>query len=118
MAFIKESGKLAAKGEMKTGKTDKGEWKRIEFRIEVPTSEGHYKSVVIQAKGDKAESVNRTGLGTILEVEYYVTAREWNGKYYNDVMAWSISGAAEADTPKLPERTTTTTVTPDGDLPF
>mgnify|MGYP003292345667 CR=1 FL=1 len=104
MATIKETGKIIALGEIKSGALrDGGTWSRQDCIIEIPISENSHKDVSVSLNTEQIELVKRLSLGTIVDVEYYVTAREWQGKWYNNVNVRSIAPVALASTPQTPQ---------------
>ena len=101
MATIKETGKIIALGEIKSGALrDGGTWSRQDCVIEIPISENSHKDVAVSLNTEQIELVKRLPIGAIVDVEYYVTAREWQGKWYNNVNVRSIAPVALASTPQ------------------
>ena len=59
------------------------------------------------AWGDRCDDVAVLNLGDTLTVQFDVESREFNGKWYTDLKAWSIKGAqpqgAPAQIPNPPQ---------------
>ena len=85
-------GKLIARGEVKSGTSEKGnEWKGVDYTIQ--ETDGRYpKKVNFTIFG--VEQVNRVlpvlHLETPVVVEAELDAREYKGKYYNQIRAFKI----------------------------
>lgn len=128
MAFVKEIGRIIAKGEIKTGPTTNGgTWSRQDCVIEVTTGENSHKDVAVSLNTEQIEQLKNVPLGAVIEVEYYVTAREWNGRWFNNVNAREVKTAAPATPAPAPAAPAATTpVVPpqkdfepkEDDLPF
>lgn len=90
MATIKETGKILAKCEVKSGTSARGEWKRQDIVLEVRTGDTTHKDVVISLNSDQVEKIALAPVGSVIGVEYYVTAREYQGRWFNNVNAVNI----------------------------
>lgn len=76
----------AQTGQGKTGNA----WKKQDFLIETP---GTYpKKALFTAWGDKV-NLDAFKTGQTVTVFFDLEAREYNGRWYNDVKAWKIEGA-------------------------
>ena len=65
-----------------------------EFVIEV--ADGQYPQMVkFQLVQDKCSLVDDYNEGDVVEVEFDLRGREWNGKYFTNLQAWRISKAGE-----------------------
>lgn len=81
-------GQIIAKLEPKTGVSQKGDWKKQEFVVE--THEQYPKKMVFTVFGqDKLERFNLC-VGNEVEVLFDIDAREWNGRWFNDIKAWDV----------------------------
>ncbi len=81
---------------LQTGTGRNGEWKKQDVIVE---TDGQYpKKICISIWGDKAnEAVLQ--IGNILDIQFDVESREYNGRWYTDVKAWKVdlANAAAAD---------------------
>lgn len=67
-------------------------WKTQEFVIE--TIEQYPKRCVFNVFGE--DNLNRFNIqvGNVYTVSFDINAREWNGRWFNDVRAWNVAPAA------------------------
>lgn len=73
------------KGTSKAGKA----WTKGGLVIE---TEGQYpKKVCFTALNAAVESIRNLAVGCIVEVEFNVESREYNGRWYTDVTAWKVT---------------------------
>ena len=100
------TGKLVAIGDITEGQGARGTWRKQIFAIE--TMEQYPKKVAFMAWGDRCDDVAVLNLGDTLTVQFDVESREFNGKWYTDLKAWSIKGAqpqgAPAQIPNPPQQ--------------
>lgn len=138
MAFIKERGTIAVMGEVQSGTSQSGNtWSRQTIVVDVVGYNGSYRKVALQASGNVVADLEDMIVGDKVEVTYQVTAREWNGRWYNNVDLYKIESAEEKPQeqqpvapnpqPRVRGRRQTTPLVPtgsaepaegDGDLPF
>ena len=123
MATIKETGRLAYKGEVESGMAKSGNaWYRQTIVVDVEGYKGSFRKVALQASGNMVGEIEKVQIGERVEVTYQVTAREWNGKWYNNVDLYNIR-SLEVEQPAAPQSQPliqpNTPMTPkEGDLPF
>jgi hypothetical protein len=86
-------GTLQRKLPAQSGRSARGDWAKQEFVLEYP--DGNFNSeVCITAWGqDKVSELDRFNEGDRLKVSFNIRAREYNGRWYNDLRAWRISPA-------------------------
>lgn len=82
------TGTLVAIGDIMEGQGARGPWQKQLFVIE--TAEQYPKKVACLAWGDKVNDIAVLNLGDVLTVGIDIESREFNGKWYTDVKAWSI----------------------------
>lgn len=70
------------------GESRNGKWKVQTCIFE--TDDKYPKNVAIQFWNSLAESFEKVDIGSILNIEFRVESREYNGKYYTDVTATKI----------------------------
>lgn len=119
MAIIKEKGTLAVKCDVQTGVSAAGNnWARQTIVVDVEGYNGTYRKLALQASGPQVSEISKLNVGGKVEVSYQVTAREYQGKWYNSVDLFKIESleTAPVSTPQIPENTPTEPQT--GDLPF
>lgn len=82
-------GTIIAVLEPKSGVSEKGEWTRQEFVLEYEN--GQYpKRVVFDIFGqDKLQQAN-IQMGGTYTIQLDIAAREYNGRWYNQVRCWNV----------------------------
>ena len=58
--------------------------------VDVAGYNGSYRKVALQASGNVVGDLDGANLGDKVEISYQVTAREWNGKWYNNVDLYKV----------------------------
>lgn len=91
MAIIKEIGTISVLGEVQSGTSQTGNpWYRQTIVVDVAGYNGSYRKVALQASGNVVGDLEGAAVGDKVEVSYQVTAREWNGKWYNNVDLFKV----------------------------
>ena len=98
------TGKVTFVGTTATGVSKSGNgWQKKEFVIE--TAEQYPKKVAFSLFNDKANIPVTAGL--TVTVSFDLSSREWNGRWYTEVLAWKVepvgtqSAAASAPAPSM-----------------
>lgn len=98
MAALEIEGKIKTKLTPRSGSSARGGWTSQDFVVEY--QDGNYPAdACITAFGDeKVRDLDRFQVGDAVKVSFNVRAREFNGRWYNDLRMWRISapGAAPA----------------------
>ena len=111
MAIIKEKGTIAYLSEVQSGVSQSGNaWARQTIVVDVEGYNGTFRKLALQASGNIVEELKGVTAGTKVEVSYQVTAREWNGKWYNNVDLFKINfdetpSVQPASQPQIPANT-------------
>ena len=122
MAIIKEKGTIAYLSEVQSGVSQSGNaWARQTIVVDIEGYNGTFRKLALQASGNIVEELKGVTAGTKVEVSYQVTAREWNGKWYNNVDLFKINfdetpSVQPVSQPQIPTNTPTDPIP--GDLPF
>ena len=91
MAIIKEIGTISVLGEVQSGTSQTGNpWYRQTIVVDVAGYNGSYRKVAVQASGNVVGDLETAKVGDKVEISYQVTAREWNGKWYNNVDLFKV----------------------------
>ena len=91
MAIIKERGTIAVLGEVQSGTSQQGNpWYRQTIVVDVAGFNGSYRKVALQASGNVVGDLEGAYVGDKVKISYQVTAREWNGKWYNNVDLYKV----------------------------
>lgn len=97
MATFEIEGKLKAKLASQGGTSSRGEWLKQDFVLEY--QDGNFPAeICLSAFGqDKVSELERFQTGDAVRVSFNIKAREYNGRWYNDLRVWKIAaGGAEA----------------------
>ncbi len=87
-------GTLIQKLRLESGVSKAGkEWKKQDFVVE--TNEQFPKKICFTLFGDKISLIDGISEGSEIEVFFSVESRDFNGKWYHNINAWKIEGAAE-----------------------
>lgn len=124
MALFYQKGTISDMTEVKSGTTQSGKtWERMELILEVPGFQGAVYKMVFQVSGDHVKEVLLYNRGDKVEIGFSIYAREWNGRWYNNVDLVNIAKqdntnqAAPAPQPQ-PAPVVEMQDTPEQDLPF
>jgi hypothetical protein len=91
MAIVKEKGTIAYMSEVQSGMSQNGNpWYRQTIVVDVAGFNGSYRKVALQASGNLVQDLEGAMIGDKVEISYQVTAREWNGKWYNNVDLYKV----------------------------
>lgn len=91
MAIIKEKGTIAVLGEVQSGTSQSGNpWYRQTIVVDVAGYNGSYRKVALQASGNVVGDLETAQIGDNVEISYQVTAREYNGRWYNNVDLYKV----------------------------
>lgn len=125
MAIIKEKGTITHMSEVQSGTSQNGNpWYRQTIVVDVAGYNGSFRKIALQATGDKVGELESMQLGDKVEVSYQVTAREYNGKWYNNVDLYKIDREEAVQPSKEAKPKTTPLINPGStepmaeDLPF
>ena len=105
-------------GVSKAGK----EWKKREFVIE--TNEQFPKKVCFTLFGDKISMIEPYSEGTEIEVFFSIESRDFSGRWFHNINAWKIEGAAANSARPYPPEFSIGDIPPEpaddngNDLPF
>ena len=98
MAVLEIEGRIKTKLTPRSGSSARGGWTSQDFVVEY--QDGSYPAdACITAFGDeKVRDLERFQVGDAVKVSFNVRAREFNGRWYNDLRMWRITapGAAPA----------------------
>ena len=69
-----------------------------EFVITTPDPK-YPQDIIFQLTNDKMDIINPYGVGQEVEVSFNLRGREFNGRYYNTLDAWRVTGEAKPTSP-------------------
>lgn len=127
------TGKIIAALEPRGGVSQRtgNNWKMQEFVIE--TLEQYPRKCMFNVFGEDRLNEMKIQVGEVLTVSFDIDAREYNGRWYNDIRAWrvvrgggatemAVVGATPAEPATIPAPSSLTPAEPAGDsaddLPF
>jgi hypothetical protein len=91
MAIVKERGTITFMSDVQSGMSQNGNpWYRQTIVVDVAGFNGSYRKVALQASGNVVGDLDGAAIGDKVEISYQVTAREWNGKWYNNVDLYKV----------------------------
>lgn len=86
MALYQSRGRISDMSEVQSGTSKNGyQWQRMTLTLEIPGFQGSVTKQVFQVSGDDVNDVLLYSIGDKVEVSWSMYAREWNGKWYNNV---------------------------------
>ena len=107
MALFYQKGTISDMSEVQSGTTQSGrEWQRMSLILDIPGFQGSIYKMVFQVSGDHVKEVSLYNRGDKVQIGFSIYAREWNGKWYNNVDLVNItdeSGAKPAPAPQEQE---------------
>jgi hypothetical protein len=74
---------------IQTGSSTRGEWKKLDFVLEVPDDQ-FPKKICFTLFNDKTEMIKENDKNKEVEVSFSLEGREYNGKWYHNVNAFKI----------------------------
>ena len=86
MALNYVKGIISQFGQVESGTTQSGNsWSRQVVILDVAGFGNSFSKIALTAQNQRVEELQNYQLGDRVEVGYSVTAREWNGKWFNNV---------------------------------
>lgn len=83
--------------EVQSGTSKNGyQWQRMTIVLEIPGFQGSVIKQCFQVSGDDVNDVLLFSIGDKVEVSWSMYAREWNGKWYNNVDLVKIKSQEES----------------------
>lgn len=86
MALYISKGRISDMSEVVSGVSQNGnQWQRMTIVLEIPGFQGSVFKQAFQVNGDSVNNVLLFSIGDKVEISWSMYAREWNGKWYNNV---------------------------------
>ena len=86
MALNYTKGTISHMSEVTSGTSMNGyDWARQTILIDIPGYKGSSTKLSLQASNEMVDELNNYNVGDKVEVGWSIYAREWNGKWYNNV---------------------------------
>ena len=100
MALFYQKGTISDFSEVRSGTTQSGkEWQRMTLILDTSGFQGAIYKMVFQVSGDHVKDVLLFNRGDKVEIGFSMYAREWNGKWYNNVDLVKISYQEQGNEP-------------------
>ena len=95
MPALELEGRITRKEAKLSGQSARGAWVKQDFILEY--QDGNYPAEVCFTSfgNDKVAELDRYQVGDMVKVSFNLRAREFNGRWYNDVRVWRISPAGQ-----------------------
>lgn len=86
MALYQSKGTISEMSEVQSGTSQNGyQWQRMTIILDIPGYQGSIIKQAFQVTGDDVNDVLLYNIGDRVEVSWSLYARNWNGKWYNNV---------------------------------
>lgn len=86
MALNYVKGIISHMGEIESGTTQNGNsWSRQVIVLDIASFGNTYSKIALTVQNQRVNEMQEFAVGDRVEVGYAVTAREWNGKWFNNV---------------------------------
>ena len=101
MALYYSKGTISHMSEITSGTSTSGrDWARMTIMIDIPGYKGSISKLSFQVGTDRISDVQEFKVGDKVEIGWSIYAREYNGRWYNNVDLVNIkSQRAQADAP-------------------
>ena len=86
MALFYSKGTISHMSEITSGKSNSGrDWARMTIIIDIPGYQGSITKLSFQVGTDRISDVQEFKVGDKVEIGWSIYAREYNGRWYNNV---------------------------------
>ena len=98
------TGKIIAVMDKRSGQSARtgANWATQDYVIET-INEQYPKRCLFNVFGEDKINEFNIQVGNVVTVSFDINAREYNGRWYNDIRAWRVVPAAQAAAPAAPE---------------
>ena len=86
MALNYSKGTISHMSEVRSGKSKNGyDWAKQSILLDIPGYHGSITKLSLQASNEMVEELNNYKVGDKVEIGWSIYAREWEGRWYNNV---------------------------------
>ena len=86
MALNYSKGTISYMSEVRSGKSKNGyDWAKQSILLDIPGYHGSIIKLSLQASNEMVEELNNYKVGDKVEIGWTIYAREWEGRWYNNV---------------------------------
>ena len=104
MALNYSKGTISHMSEVRSGKSKNGyDWAKQSILLDIPGYHGSITKLSLQASNEMVEELNNYKVGDKVEIGWSIYAREWEGRWYNNVDLVNIK-SQEQQTEQRPAR--------------
>ena len=97
MALYKSKGTISEMSEVQSGTSKNGyQWQSMTIVLDIPGFKGSVTKQCVEVRGDDIKDVLLFSIGDKVEVTWSMYAREWNGRWFNNVELVKIEREEEA----------------------
>ncbi len=89
-------GTLRQKLGVQSGTSARGQWAKQEFILEFPDGNFTAQACFTAWGQDKVAELDKYQVGDRIKVSFNLKAREYNGRWYNDLQIWRLAPAGQA----------------------
>ena len=101
MALYQSRGRISDMSEVQSGTSKNGyQWQRMTIVLEIPGFQGSVTKQCFQVSGDDVSDVLLYNIGDRVEISWSMYAREWNGRWYNNVDLVKINSLEQQQSDK------------------
>ena len=111
-------GTLRQKLGVQQGTSARGQWAKQEFVIDFPDGNFTSQACFTAFGQDKVAELDKYQVGDRIKVSFNIRGREYNGRWYTDLLIWRIAPAgADAAAPAAPVQPAHVSAPPVSDIP-
>ena len=104
MALNYSKGTISYMSEVRSGKSKNGyDWAKQSILLDIPGYHGSTTKLSLEASNEMVEELNNYKVGDKVEIGWSIYAREWEGRWYNNVDLVNIK-SQEQQTEQRPAR--------------
>lgn len=96
MANLEIEGKIYRKLAPQSGTSARGTWSKQDFVLEYPDGNFTAQACFTAFGDDKVAELGKFAEGDTVRVSFNLRAREYNGRWYNDLRVWRLAPAGQA----------------------
>ena len=96
MANLEIEGKIYRKLAPQSGTSARGTWSKQDFVLEYPDGNFTAQACFTAFGDDKVAELGKFAEGDTVRVSFNLRAREYNGRWYNDLHVWRLAPAGQA----------------------
>ena len=96
MPALELEGRISRKEARQSGQSARGSWVKQDFILEYQDGSFPAEVCFTSFGNEKVAELDKFQVGDLVKVSFNLRAREYNGRWYNDVRVWRISPAGQS----------------------